>query len=101
MKLTEAVLAGPVGVPVMAPVLLFKLSPAGNDPAEIEYVSVPAPPVTAMVWLYAVPTAPPGREAVVIEGGAVTSIIICAVLDASDTSVAVTVAVVSAAAGAL
>jgi hypothetical protein len=36
MKLTGEALAGPVGLPVIAPVLLFKLNPAGKDPAEIE-----------------------------------------------------------------
>jgi hypothetical protein len=36
VKLTGVVLAGPVGAPVMAPVLLLRLSPAGKEPAEIE-----------------------------------------------------------------
>jgi hypothetical protein len=39
-----------VGVPVIAPVLPFRCSPAGNDPL-LEYVSAPAPPVSAIVWL--------------------------------------------------
>ncbi len=36
VKLTGLVLAGPLGVPVMAPVLPFRVNPAGNDPAETE-----------------------------------------------------------------
>jgi hypothetical protein len=41
---------GPEGVPVIRPVLLFKLSPAGM-PTPFENVSVPWPPVTAIGWL--------------------------------------------------
>ena len=39
-----------VGVPVIAPALL-RVRPAGRDPALAVNVSVPAPPVTAIVWL--------------------------------------------------
>ena len=35
-----------VGVPVTAPVLPFKDSPAGKDPAKILYAFPPLPPVT-------------------------------------------------------
>jgi hypothetical protein len=48
VKLTGVVLAGPVGVPVMAPLLLFKVNPAGKEPAETLYLSGDAPPVAAI-----------------------------------------------------
>ena len=38
-----------VGVPVMAPVELFSVSPAGNDPAVIAHVYGVVPPVTAIL----------------------------------------------------
>lgn len=79
-----------VGVPVIAPPLMLK--PAGKLPELIEYVSVPAPPVTAMLWLYAVPTVPAGSVVVVIEGGALTVMVSDAVFVASVTDVAVTIA---------
>jgi hypothetical protein len=37
-KVTELLAAGPVGMPVIAPVLLFKLNPGGNDPEVIAKV---------------------------------------------------------------
>ena len=41
----------PVGVPVMAPVLVLSDRPAGRDPADTEYVYGPVPPVAVTVWL--------------------------------------------------
>ena len=38
-----------VGVPVMAPVEAFRLSPAGSDPLEMDQASAPVPPVAASV----------------------------------------------------
>ncbi len=45
-----AVTLGPVGVPEIVPVPL-RVRPAGNAPALIENVTVPAPPVFATAWL--------------------------------------------------
>jgi len=45
-----AVTLGPVGVPESVPVPL-RVRPAGNAPALIENVTVPAPPVFATAWL--------------------------------------------------
>ena len=39
----------PVGVPAIAPVDAFRVSPAGKLPLETLHVSVPAPPVAASV----------------------------------------------------
>src|SRR2546421_455281 len=41
---------GPVGVPEIVPALL-RVRPAGNAPALMENVTVPAPPVFAIAWL--------------------------------------------------
>lgn len=49
-KVTEP-LPEPVGVPVMAPVLLFKLNPAGSVPAMIAQVYGLVPPDSVSVWL--------------------------------------------------
>jgi len=48
---------GPVGVPEIVPALL-RVKPVGNAPALMENVTVPAPPVFATTWLYAVPSTP-------------------------------------------
>ena len=56
-----------VGVPVIAPVDVFKLRPPGRLPLAIAHV-IGVVPVAARVWLYAVPTVPAGKEAVVIVG---------------------------------
>lgn len=81
-----------VGVPVIAPVLLLRLKPAGKLPEVVEYVRAPAPPVTAMLWLYAVPTTPAGSVVVVIAGGALTVMLSEAAFVVSVTDVAVIVA---------
>jgi len=60
---------GPVGVPAIAPVLLIKLSPAGNVPA-LTLNDSGANPVAWIAWLYAEPSTAAGREIVVIVGGA-------------------------------
>ncbi len=49
-KVTEPLLA-PVGVPVIAPVLAFKLNPAGNDPAVTLHVEGLVPPDSLNVAL--------------------------------------------------
>ena len=52
-----------VGVPVIAPVVAFRDSPAGNAPAVTAKVEAPVPPVTLTVWLKAVPTVAAGKVA--------------------------------------
>ena len=60
-----------MGVPVIAPVLLSRLSPVGSVPAT-DQVGVPVPPLLATVWEYPEPTTPLGNEFVVIvNGGAI------------------------------
>ena len=40
-----------VGVPLMTPVLLFRLRPAGSDPLSMLQVTGLIPPLSASVWL--------------------------------------------------
>src|SRR3979409_2374935 len=47
-----------VGIPVMAPVAAFKLSPVGRLPVAIEYVNAPVPPLATRLEVYATPTSP-------------------------------------------
>ena len=62
-----------VGVPVIAPVVGFKVNPGGSDPLVIENVYGGAPPVATSAELYATPTCPvPAGQASVIGGGAMT-----------------------------
>jgi hypothetical protein len=63
---------GVVGVPVKTPVVEFRLSPAGSDPAvTIQFVYGATPPVAAKVNEYELFAVAPGTgEAVVIENGA-------------------------------
>lgn len=82
---------GPVGVPLIVPVEL-NVSPAGRDPALMEKVAVPAPPVIVTVWLYAVPSVSAGREVMVMAGMAVTVMLNEAVFVLSLMEVAVTTA---------
>lgn len=86
-----AVPFGPVGVPLIAPEELI-VNPAGSDPALIVNAQVPAPPLSATVAEYAVPSVPAGNVVVVIAGTAVTVIFTDAVFVVSFTDVAVTVA---------
>ena len=50
-----------VAVPVIAPVLEFKLKPAGRAPLEIDHVYGNVPPVATAVCEYAAPSVPPGN----------------------------------------
>jgi hypothetical protein len=50
-------------------VALFRLSPAGRAPLSTDHV-IGAVPMASRAWLYAVPTVPPGRAAVLITGAA-------------------------------
>ena len=82
-----------VGFPVIAPVLAFKLSPAGSVPPVMLHVNGETPPASCRVTLYAVPTVPFAREVVVTDGGGVTVMLNVAVLVVSLTDVAVSVTV--------
>lgn len=66
---------GPVGFPEMAPVLLFKLRPAGSEPEVIDQVTGAVPPDEANVSpAYGLPTCTPGNEVVVTLSSAATLI---------------------------
>src|SRR5262245_37437226 len=57
-----------VGVPVISPAA-DNVRPAGGVPDVTDHRYGGAPPVAARLWEYAVPTAPFGRDDVVIESG--------------------------------
>jgi len=82
-----------VGFPVIAPVLAFKLSPAGSVPLVMLHVNGGTPPASCKITLYAVPTVPFAREVVVTDGGGVTVMLSVAVLVVSLTDAAVSVTV--------
>ena len=63
-----------VGVPVIAPVVPFKFKPVGRLPLAIAHV-IGVVPVALSVWLYALFAVPSGSEAVVIVGGAATTML--------------------------
>jgi hypothetical protein len=50
----ESVVAAAVGVPLMMPVLLFKISPAGSVPSDRVQVKGAVPPVTTIAAEYGV-----------------------------------------------
>ena len=54
-----------VGVPLILPVSLFRLRPAGRLPLSMLHV-MGAVPSAVRVWLYASPTLPSGRVSVVM-----------------------------------
>ena len=91
-KVIELLPAGPVAMPVIAPVLVLKLNPAGMDPEVMAKVYGLVPPDSLSVPLYEVP-AVRVRDVVVIAGGGLTLICRTADLVVSVTEVAVTVAV--------
>jgi hypothetical protein len=91
-KVTELLPEGPVGMPVTAPVLAFKLNPVGSAPAVTAYVYGLVPPDSLSVPLYVLPSVVV-REVVVIRGRGLTLICTVADLVVSVTEVAVTVAV--------
>lgn len=61
-----------VGVPVIAPLVAFKLKPAGKVPVVIFQLYGAIPPVAVNVALYITPAVPPGSDVVVMETGAET-----------------------------
>ena len=91
-NVTELLPAGPVGVPVMAPVLPFRVKPTGSDPEVMVNVYGLVPPDSLSVPLYAVP-AVATKEVVVMAGSGATLICSVAIFVVSETEVAVTVAV--------
>jgi len=103
-KVTEMLPKGPVGVPVIAPLLVLRLSPAGSVPVVIAHVYGLVPPdtISVQLLLHAVP-AVAVSVVVVRVGGGLTLICKVAVLVGSVIEVAVTVAVnaVATVAGAL
>src|SRR3990172_9620916 len=54
-----------VGVPLISPVALLRLSPAGSAPTVTAHVTGDLPPLLASVWLYARFTVPSVRDMVV------------------------------------
>ena len=66
MNVRRAELTAADGVPVMAPVELFRVSPAGRVPLVSDQEYGVFPPVAVSGALYAVPTWPFGRDAVAI-----------------------------------
>jgi len=80
-----------VGVPLMAPVLAFTLSPSGSDPVEIAQLYGAVPPVATNDARYEIPVDPPGTEDVVIDKGGVITIDSALVSVAPAPSVARTV----------
>jgi hypothetical protein len=58
------------GAPDITPVDPFRLNPAGRVPPAIDHV-IGAVPLAVRVWLYAAPTVPPARDAVLIAGATV------------------------------
>jgi hypothetical protein len=91
------------GVPVIAPLFAFKLSPAGNVPVKTLHVTGCAPPDSCRVALYAVPSAALASDVVAIVGSGATVTAAEAVFVASATEVAVrvTARLLATAAGAL
>lgn len=91
-KVTLA-LPAPVGVPVIAPVVLFRLKPKGNVPEVIVHRKGLVPPDSLMTALYAVPAVAFGTVVVVIVGSGLTLICTEEDLVASVMEVAVMVTV--------
>lgn len=60
LALKEEVPPAPVGVPVTAPVDVFRVKPVGSDPRVIENVYGGVPPVGTKRLLYVAPTTAPG-----------------------------------------
>jgi hypothetical protein len=81
-----------VGVPVIAPAPV-KVRPAGRLPVLTVNASVPAPPVTAIVWLYDIPTMPFWSVATGITGGSVKLMVRVVTFEVLALDVAVIVAV--------
>src|SRR6267378_618024 len=55
-------------MPLIIAVVVLKDKPAGNVPLLTDHVKGPRPPVTVNVWLYGVPTFPPGSVVGLMDG---------------------------------
>ena len=64
----KTAVSSPAGVPLISPVVSFRLSPLGSVPLAMLHV-MGAVPFAVRVWLYASPSVPPGRVSVVTVGG--------------------------------
>jgi hypothetical protein len=64
----------PVGVPVIAPVALASVRPAGSAPAVIDQVTGDVPPLEVRVAAYGAPAVPVGRLEVARDSGAAFSV---------------------------
>ena len=73
LKLNGVAFAGAVGIPLITPVDVFSVNPAGNLPEVNCQVVEPVAPIAVRVWEYAVPNRPFGSEdvAIVSVGGAI------------------------------
>ena len=65
-----------VGVPLITPVLEFRLNPDGKLPDVMDQLYGVLPPVACKIWLYAVPTIPEGNGLFVVIVGTVVLILI-------------------------
>src|SRR3972149_4405203 len=80
-----------VGVPLISPVALLRLSAAGSAPTVTAHVMGDLPPLLARVWLYARFTVPSDSDAVVTAGYALTVMLSAFVAMALLSSVTCTV----------
>jgi len=81
VNVSGVALAAAVGVPVIAPVAAFSVSPAGSVPVVNDHVYGGVPPPAVKVVLYGTPTSPLGRgEFVIIPSPAKTVSVRFAVL---------------------
>ena len=69
-----------VGVPLICPVELFSVRPAGKEPEMIAQVYGVVPALACSVVEYAVPTVPPGSDVVVTIGGCAATVILKALV---------------------
>jgi hypothetical protein len=75
----NVVVPAAVGVPVMAPVLAFRLAHDGSVPAEMLHVTGGVPPaVCSVAPVYAWPTTPLGNAVVLTESGVATMVMLSA-----------------------
>lgn len=80
-----------VGVPERMPVVVSKLSPAGNDPVGGNHFTVGVPPETAKVALYGVPTVASGVLPVICGAGLTTIAVLVEAFTPVTVPVSVTV----------
>ena len=69
LKLSGVAVTTVAGVPLISPLEVFKVKPAGNVPEINCQAYAPVPPVAVSVCEYAVPMVPPGSDVVVMERG--------------------------------